>query len=310
MSRKFSAARRAAFLRALVETGNQTLAAERAKVSRSWVRMTRTAEPDFDAAVQASIAEARERLLRRPSQRGNGETESDPSTGSGRMESAEDGPKPSRRALDAPGFQHGVELVTRGSNGRRVQIARARVKEWTPRLERRFLETLAATCNVKAACAAAGLTAASAYNRRQRSEAFQRAWDEALAIGYDKIEAALLEAATASLDGLEFSPDAPIPPMSAWDAMHLLRFNRRALRGPDTRAEAQAPRVSLEDPRILAVIERRTRLFAQRMQRERGQSPDHVARPSPAPRAIAETAAGRGEEGPCAPLLATSSPAR
>ena len=35
MTRKFSEARKAAFLSALRDTGNQTLAAERAKVSRS-----------------------------------------------------------------------------------------------------------------------------------------------------------------------------------------------------------------------------------------------------------------------------------
>ena len=44
------------------------------------------------------------------------------------------------------------------ARGRRVQIARARVKQWTPRVEDRFLATLAATCNVKAACAEVRMT--------------------------------------------------------------------------------------------------------------------------------------------------------
>ena len=51
MSRKTSPARRAAFLKALSETGNQTIAAERAKVSRSWVQLHRSTDPAFDADV-------------------------------------------------------------------------------------------------------------------------------------------------------------------------------------------------------------------------------------------------------------------
>jgi hypothetical protein len=52
MSKKISAARAAAFLKAVQETGHQTLAAERAKVSRSWVLVHRKREPGFEAAVQ------------------------------------------------------------------------------------------------------------------------------------------------------------------------------------------------------------------------------------------------------------------
>ncbi len=62
MSRKTSTARRAAFLRALGETGNYTVAAERAKVSRSWVRLTKTNEPNFAAQCVAAVETARERL--------------------------------------------------------------------------------------------------------------------------------------------------------------------------------------------------------------------------------------------------------
>lgn len=47
MTAKFGEARRRAFLAALRETGNQTLAAERAKVSRSWVQSHRANDPAF-----------------------------------------------------------------------------------------------------------------------------------------------------------------------------------------------------------------------------------------------------------------------
>ncbi|MFL6729076.1 MAG: hypothetical protein ACJ8EZ_04005 [Sphingomicrobium sp.] len=86
---------------------------------------------------------------------------------------------------------------TGGSSGkgsgkrRRVQIGRARLKQWTPRVERRFLEALAATGNVHAACAEAGMWPPSAYNHRKRWERFAEAWDEAVAEGYLRLEGAL-----------------------------------------------------------------------------------------------------------------------
>jgi hypothetical protein len=60
-----------------------------------------------------------------------------------------------------------------------VQIARARLHQWDARVEDRFIETLAATCNVKAACAAVGMTQTSAYEHRKRWRAFAARWDEA-----------------------------------------------------------------------------------------------------------------------------------
>ena len=119
MSRKTSPARRAAFLRRSRETGNQTLAAERAKVSRSWVQLQRSTDPAFKAEVAAAVAEARANLLA--------------GRGSGSM-------RPSREWAHLAG----EELVVRGSRGRRVQIARARLHQWTPRVEERFLAMLAA----------------------------------------------------------------------------------------------------------------------------------------------------------------------
>ena len=130
MTKKFSEARRAAFLKGVAETGNQTVAAARARVSRSWVTMTRAAEPGFDAAVRAAVDAARARL-------GSAET---------------------RRAPRGWGSLDGVELAARGTNGRRCQIARATLREWSPETEDRFLATLSATCNVKAACAEVGRT--------------------------------------------------------------------------------------------------------------------------------------------------------
>src|SRR3954466_12743348 len=124
MTAKMSVKRREAFLRALEATGNQTLAAERACVSRSWVCKERGLSPDFDARCRAAIAAADSGLA---------------------------GAEGNRPGAQGWGHLDGVELVVRGSNRRHLQIARARAGQWTARTEDRFLEVFAATCNAKAA---------------------------------------------------------------------------------------------------------------------------------------------------------------
>ncbi len=74
----------------------------------------------------------------------------------------------------------------------RVQKRKPRKDSWTRTKERRFLETLAETCNASEAARDAGLCRASAYRRRQSDAGFARAWDEALDVGYAEIEALLM----------------------------------------------------------------------------------------------------------------------
>lgn len=208
MTRKFGQARRAAFLAALRETGNQTIAAERAKVSRSWVTLHRTSDPAFKRAVGEAVDEAKARLGLRQAQ----------------------GERPGCKPPSGWGYLDGAELVVKGTGGsgggKRVQIARARVKQWSPRVEKRFLTALSATCNVKAACAEVGLTPASAYNHRNRWPAFQRRWDEAVETGYMQIEVGLIEAAGNLFSGDEPVETGAITEMTADHAIHLLHMHK------------------------------------------------------------------------------------
>ena len=57
MSAKTSPARRAAFLKALGETGNHTIAAAHARVSRSWVTQRKMSDPEFRAAREGGGAD-------------------------------------------------------------------------------------------------------------------------------------------------------------------------------------------------------------------------------------------------------------
>jgi len=206
--------RRAAFLNAVAETGNQTLAAERAKVSRSWVQLHRSTDPAFDAEVRAAIAEAKESLAWAPD----------------RVR----GTRGSNRPPSGWGHLDGEELVVKGTGGsgggKRIQIARARLRQWTPRVEDRFLAVLAATCNVKAACEV-GMTAASAYAHRKRWRAFAERWDEAVWTAYMRLEDALFSNATNLFSNPELPTEMAMPPMSVEQVIHLMHMHKHAVHG-------------------------------------------------------------------------------
>lgn len=241
MTRKFTQARKDAFLAALRVSGNQTLAAERAKVSRSWVQLQRSEDAAFRVSVASAVDAARV-ALRQARGDGNG-----------------------------AGYANGEELVVRGTGGagggKRVQVARARVKQWSPRIEERFLSALAATCNVTGACAEVGLTPASAYNHRQRWPAFARRWDEALEVGHDLLECALIQAAGNFLSGggpvvpSEASPAGVVREITADHAIHLLHMHKHRVLGLGKRPGRTAREPDIEDIRAeivrkLGVLER------------------------------------------------------
>jgi hypothetical protein len=229
MHKKMSACRRSAFLAALRATGNQTIAAERACVSRSWVSQQRMGNPDFLRESDAAIAEAKARL----------------------------GAHPARRPPSGWGHLDGVELVVKGSNGRRVQIARARVGQITPAVEDRFLAVLAATCNVKAAYTEAGVSKGAIYTHRKRWRAFAEKWDAAIDEGYARIEIGLVENACNLFSAPELPPELPLPPMSVEQAIHVLHMHKYQVRQLGKRPGLRARPPTLEEvaPSIIRKVE-------------------------------------------------------
>lgn len=220
MSAKMSAARRAAFLKALSESGNITVSAERAKVSRSWVQLHRSTDPEFDSACRASLDFARTKLL----------------------DCARD-ERGSNRPPSGWGFAGGEELVVRGTgggrpstrsgqgSGRRVQIARARLKQWTPRVEQRFLAMLLATANVTASCKAVGMTPASAFGHRARWPRFAELWDSAVTEASHRIEMETVMGGVNYFSGDDLPDDVPVVPMTAAQAIHILHMTKHKARG-------------------------------------------------------------------------------
>ena len=122
------------------------------------------------------------------------------------------------------GMLDGEELAVRGTNGRRVQVARAALKQFSPRVEARFLGVLAATCNVKAACAEIGMTAAAVYAHGKRRPGFAGMWDSAIETGYARLEAGLVEAAGSMFSAETVDPDLTLGPVSFAQALQLLQL--------------------------------------------------------------------------------------
>ena len=213
MVAKFGEARRQAFFDALRATGNQTLAAEAAKVSLSWVTLHRGKDPKFRRLMNEAIAEARARLREHPE----------------------------RRPPSDWGFLDGEELVVKGTGGpstrsgqargRRVQIARARLHQWTPRIEDRFLAVLAATGNAEAAYTAVGISKGSAYAHRNRWPAFAQRWDEALAMASLNLEFALIRHRGNPFSSKEAPEPADLPPPPPEAALHQLHMTKHRLHG-------------------------------------------------------------------------------
>lgn len=234
MVAKTSEAPRRAFLAGLAATDNQTIAAERARVS-SWVQLQRARDPAFRRAVEEAVAAAKARLA-----------------GAGGI-----APPSGWGSLD------GEELMVRGTNGRRVQIARARLHEFSPRIEARFLAVVAATCNVKAACAAIGMSPAGVYAHRHRREDFAARWDRAIEEGYTRLELGLLKRC-GSLFAEEEIDSAPedglvAGPISVEQAMQLWFHHRQRVHGigsPRKRREMPIEEVRAEILRRVAILQR------------------------------------------------------
>jgi hypothetical protein len=100
-----------------------------------------------------------------------------------------------------------------------------------------FLGRLAASCNVRMAAEAAGVTVRCVYQRRMRDAGFRAEWQAALEQGYARLEAMLIAAAAGEppieIDGaLEAVP--PTTGDGRFDkdlALHLLREHKKGLAG-------------------------------------------------------------------------------
>jgi len=149
----------------------------------------------------------------------------------------------------------GTTLRASGKDG--PQLIASAGKRWTDEAEARFLDSLAASCNVSLSAHAAGFCKEAIYQRRRRDAGFAARWQAALEQGYARIEMALVRRAADALEGFAPDPDTPIPEMTVRDAVTILQLHRASVRGEGLRPGWRAVPRSLDEVRdsILAKLE-------------------------------------------------------
>ena len=195
-----------AFLTALASTGNVKQAAAEAGFWAETMHRRKARDPAFAARWDAAIETAREALAR---------------------------PAAARLLPDGTGERRarGDELVVRRGIGGQLQVRRARKGILTQAAADCFLAQLAASANVTHAAKTAGCDSSNFYALAQKDRVFAQAWREALEIGYDRLETALLSGALDPArgdwlgEGLEISG-----PVTAEQAIHLLNQHRNTVR--------------------------------------------------------------------------------
>lgn len=146
-------------------------------------------------------------------------------------------------------------LVLRG--GVSPKRASARASDWTERMAERFVEALAETCNVTLAAKAIRRSYTNVYLHRAKDASFRARWDQALAIGYSRLEMMLLERALHGVEKVVVAKDGTSSVMTEYSdrtALALLRLHRDSVANIEQPIDEQEY-VEARD-RILARIER------------------------------------------------------
>jgi hypothetical protein len=146
-------------------------------------------------------------------------------------------------------------VVTPG-NGRRMQRRKVREGGFGEEKRQVFLDHLAGCCNLTRAAAAAGVSVVTVNYHRRRDPAFAGQCAEALATGYDGLEAMLVERAAGGGPYVPGPGAGAAPGPEAMDtelALHLLRL-RRAPPGRRTGRAGYEPRRASEKELEAAIL--------------------------------------------------------
>lgn len=151
-----------------------------------------------------------------------------------------------------------------------------------------FLEHFAVNCHVEAAAAAADIALPTLYQWRRREPAFATQWAEAMAAGYQMLEARLVAHALAGDSGerLEGVEGTPVAPVNVDVALKLIALRQRP--GPKRIGRPPIKTVSSED--TLKVLLKRLDLIEKRKRDEAARLTD---KSKPVPLVIEHQDAGK-----------------
>jgi hypothetical protein len=205
-----------AFLRSLERTGSAEEAAEDAGIDRTTAYHRRRAHADFAAAWNEAL------------KRGDGCAEKAVRERVGFWEKVRGKVTPRLLAASADGPVRERErrkdelLASTSLGGKMVRAGHGR---WNAAAEERFFNELAATANVKRACAAAGVSTNAVYARRLKRPDFRAKWDAVLETGRAAIEMHLVEAAKKSFDPEDLDVGDVQPKVSVTEALRIVQLH-------------------------------------------------------------------------------------
>jgi len=168
------------------------------------------------------------------------------------------------------GRKPGLTLVAAA----KPQMKKRARRDWTKAKAARFLSALADTCNVSEACRQSRVPMTVAYRRRKLDAAFRAEWAEMIAIGYQKLEAVLLERAFNGTEKVITKRDGSEERMREYPnqlGLQLLKMHRETA----SEAESQLPTESVDEirERLIQKLQRlKRRNEEQQAERVRGAS--------------------------------------
>jgi hypothetical protein len=128
------------------------------------------------------------------------------------------------------------------------QFRKRAARDWSKAKAARFLNVLADTCNVSEACRRSRVPMTVAYRRRKMDAAFRAEWAEKIAIGYQRLEAVLLERAFNGTERVVTKRDGSEERMREYPnhlGLMLLRMHRETA----TEADSELPPEDVDEIR-------------------------------------------------------------
>lgn len=128
------------------------------------------------------------------------------------------------------------------------QMKKKAERDWSAAKAEAFIIALASTCNVSEACRQSGVPMTVAYRQRKMDAAFRASWNEAIAIGYQRLEAMLLERAFNGTERIVTKHDGREERMREYPnqlGLHLLKMHRETA----TEADSDVPSEDVQEIR-------------------------------------------------------------
>ena len=150
-----------------------------------------------------------------------------------------------REAWDKAARKGGRPWLISPGHGRRLILWKPRPGKFDDAAKEIYLAHFAATCDAKGAAAAAGVSETTVASHRRKDPAFDTGCDEALAVGYARLEAELARQRLAALERMREAIDAgAATPEMAQEFERSLALLKRYDKGRDGRARrrGRAPR--------------------------------------------------------------------